>query len=240
MPAVQPPGGHDGLTLAQRLGVEVRPGLLERALTHRSWSAEHEGAPHSERLELLGDAVLDLAVTAWLHAHDARASEGVLSRRRAALVCEASLADVARAIPLGPELRLGRGETGSGGADKDSLLADALEAVIGAVFVTAGYDVTAALVVRLFGERLQAATDPDEHAGHGGPIDPKTALQERLAALGRSAPVYETEREGPDHAPTFRADVVVDGVVIGQGHGGSKKAASQAAAAQALRSDRLG
>jgi ribonuclease III len=232
----------DGRSLPERLGVPpIDPELLTRALTHRSWSAEHPGAPHNERLELLGDAVLDLAVTAELHALDPDASEGVLSRRRAQLVREATLAEAARRIDLGAELRLGRGEAGSGGAEKDSLLADALEAVIGAVFVAEGFDAAAALVVRLLGTGI-GVTGRGEHPGDGpaGPVDAKTALQERLAALHRPLPSYRLSQEGPDHAPVFRAEVLVDGIVLGSGTGGSKKSASQAAAEHALRHRTLG
>jgi ribonuclease-3 len=228
----------DGHDLATRLGVpEVDPALLARALVHRSWSSEHDGEPHNERLELLGDAVLDLAVTAELHALDAVADEGVLSRRRAQLVRESTLAEVARELELGRDLLLGRGEAGSGGADKDSLLADALEAVIGAVFLSVGYPAAAALVVRLFGPRLDGSVgDGTDH----GPVDAKTALQELLATQRRPAPEYRTVQEGPDHAPVFRAEVLVDGEVVGSGVGGSKKAASQEAAEQALRRGGLG
>jgi ribonuclease III len=231
-----------GRSVAERLGVDgTDPALLARALVHRSWSTEHDGAPHNERLELLGDAVLDLVVTAQLHTLDPDASEGVLSRRRAQLVRESSLAGVARSIDLGADLRLGRGEAASGGADKDSLLADALEAVIGAVFLSGGYDAAAALVGRLLGDaiRTTGTADPTDDADLG-PVDPKTALQERAAALRLSVPEYRTVREGPDHAPTFRAEVLVDGEVLGTGSGGSKKAASQAAADQALRHRTLG
>jgi len=235
----------DATGLTDRLGVpDVDPALLTRALTHRSWSAEHDGAPHNERLEFLGDAVLDLAVTEVLHDQDPGADEGVLSRRRAQLVRESTLADAARAVGLGPVLRLGRGEAASGGADKDSLLSDALEAVVGAVFVSAGYPVASALVGRLLGARLVEGVD-DGVVGAGprdptGPVDPKTALQERLAALRLPPPEYRTVRTGPDHAPTFRAEVLVGGAVLGTGEGGSKKAASQEAADHALRSGRLG
>jgi ribonuclease-3 len=232
----------DGGSFAERLGiVEVDPILIERALTHRSWASEHPGAPHNERLELLGDAVLDLAVTAELHALDADASEGVLSRRRALLVREESLARAARAVDLGAQLRLGRGEAASGGADKDSLLADALEAVVGAVFLAQGYGSAAELVRRLLGDAVVITgrgDDPDE--GPAGPIDAKTALQERLAELRLGPPEYVLMGEGPDHAPTFRAEVLVGGEVLGTGSGGSKKAAAQLAAEQALRHRTLG
>jgi len=232
----------DRASLPARLGIaDIDASLLQRALTHRSWAAEHRGEPHNERLELLGDAVLDLAVTAELHAIDAEADEGVLSRRRAQLVRESTLADVAREIGLGPTLRLGRGEAASGGAEKDSLLADALEAVIGAVFLSEGYAGAAALVVRLLGERLRDGVVGGDGEDRGaGPVDAKTALQERLAELHLPAPEYRTAKEGPDHAPVFLAEVVVGGEVIGSGSGGSKKAASQAAAEQALRREPLG
>jgi ribonuclease-3 len=231
-----------GRPLADRLGVpDIDGRLLQRALTHRSWSAEHRGDPHNERLELLGDAVIDLVVTAELHGLDEDADEGVLSRRRAQLVRESTLAAVAREVGLGAELRLGRGETASGGADKDSLLADALEAVIGAVFLTDGYASAAAVVIRLLGTRLEVGVTVGDRVDRGaGPVDAKTALQERLAAQQRPAPEYRTTKEGPDHAPVFVAEALVDGDVIGSGSGGSKKAASQAAAEQALRREPLG
>jgi ribonuclease-3 len=226
----------DDRSLAERLQLTtVGPSLLTRALTHRSWTAEHPGAAHNERLELLGDAVLDLVVSAELHHLDPDASEGVLSRRRALLVREESLARAARAVGLGGELRLGRGESTSGGGDKDSLLADALEAVIGATFLDGGYDAAASLVRLLLGDAISTTgrgDDPDE--GPSGPIDAKTALQERLAVLRLDPPEYVISRDGPDHAPTFRAEVVVAGEILAAGTGGSKKAASQAAAEQAL------
>jgi len=228
--------------LAERLGLDgLDPHLLARALTHRSWSAEHPASLHNERLELLGDAVLDLVVTAQLHQLDPDASEGVLSRRRALLVREESLARAARAVGLGPELRLGRGEAASGGAEKDSLLADALEAVVGAAFLADGYARAATLVMLLLGDAIGATgrgEDPDE--GPSGPMDAKTALQERLAALRLGPPEYLLTGEGPDHAPTFRCEVLVGDVVLGVGTGGSKKAASQSAAEQALRHRTLG
>jgi ribonuclease-3 len=233
--------GH-GRPLSERLELtDLDDDLLLRALTHRSWTAEHPDEGHNERLEFLGDAVLDLVVTHELHQRDITASEGVLSRRRAALVREESLARAARAIGLGAQLRLGRGEMTSGGAEKDSLLADALEAIIGATFLSGGYAAATALVRRLLGEAITTTAsgdDPDE--GSAGPIDAKTALQERLAALRLDPPEYVLTVDGPDHAPTFRAEVIVAGEVLGAGSGGSKKSASQAAARQALRHESLG
>ncbi len=216
------------------------PELLTRALTHRSWAAEHAGHEHNERLELLGDAVLELAVTDLLLAADPLADEGLTSRRRAALVRESSLAEVARGLGLGAELRLGRGERASGGADKDSLLADALEAVLGAVHLTSGYLEAAATVERLLGGRIAELLDGGADGVPSAQLDAKTALQERLAQRQLPPPEYRTSSAGPDHAPTFRVEVVVDGTVLGTGEGGSKKAASQAAAEQALRSGALG
>jgi len=248
------------MSLIERLGIPaIDAGLLTRALTHRSYASEHPGTPHNERLELLGDAVLGLAVSSALFLADPDATEGVLSRRRAQLVREGSLARAARGVALGAELRLGRGEAASGGADKDSLLADALEAVIGAVHLEHGYLVAETLVVRLLGAALVEVAAAGEHspdaASDVGPIDAKTALQERAAVLGLGLPEYELERDGPDHAPSFRAvvrlrmpDVGPDGPdagasddqVLGEGRGGTKKAATQAAAAEALRRPPLG
>jgi ribonuclease-3 len=231
--------------LAGRLGLSavgatVDEALLREALTHRSWAAEHPGVPQNERLELLGDAVLDLAVTDALLAHDETASEGVLSRRRSQLVRESTLAAVAREVGLGADLRLGRGEAASGGREKDSLLADAVEAVVGAVFLSSGYATAAAFVLRLLGGRIEDVAGDDAAEDDSGPVDPKTALQERLAALRLPMPEYRTVGEGPDHAPTFWTEVVVAGEVLGSGSGGAKKVAEQAAAEQALRHGRLG
>jgi len=219
----------------------IDPDLLLRALTHRSWTAEHPDGEHNERLEFLGDAVLELVVTAELHERDPGAPEGVLSRRRASLVREESLARAARAVGLGDRMRLGRGELASGGADKDSLLADALEAVVGATFLSGGYAAAEKLVRILLGDEIAVtARGDDPQDGPAGPIDAKTALQERLAVLRLEPPEYVLTVEGPDHAPMFRAEVVVEGTVLGVGTGGSKKAASQEAAGQALRHRTLG
>jgi ribonuclease-3 len=232
----------DGRPLAERLGLtEVDDELFVRALTHRSWAVEHDGAAHNERLEFLGDAVLGLVVTAELHRRDPVATEGVLSRRRSALVREESLAAAARTVRIGESLRLGRGEAASGGAEKDSLLADTLEAIIGTAFLSGGYAAAEELVLLLLGEAVAATGDGDDpEEGPAGPVDAKTALQERLAALQMPSPEYLLTREGPDHAPTFRAEVAVADEVLGVGSGGSKKAASQMAAEQALQHRTLG
>ena len=219
----------DAAALLAGLGTDgVDADLLRAAVTHRSYAFEHPGEADGERLELLGDAVVDLAVTRRLLAADPGADEGLVSRRRSAVVSGAALAAAARAVGLGAQLRLGRGEAASGGADKDSLLADALEAVVGAVFASRGWDAADALVGRLLADALAAAEgDP------GDARDPKTALQERAAALGHDVPAYALTRTGPDHAPTFTAEVAV-GTVTGHGRGGSRREAEQAAAREAL------
>jgi ribonuclease-3 len=218
--------------LASLLGALAVDGLdealLVRALTHRSWAFEHDPGMHNERLEFLGDAVLDLVITEELYRLLPDAEEGELSPPRAALVRESSLADVARELGLGDHLRLGRGEGSSGGAAKPSLLSDALEAVIAAVHLSAGAEASAALVRRLFAGRIAEVIAADSA------LDAKTRLQERMAALGRGAPDYDVEGEGPDHERTFHAVVRVDDEALGAGTGRTKKAAEQEAAERAL------
>ena len=200
------------------------PDLLLRALTHRSYAFENGGLATNERLEFLGDAVLSLVVTDDIfHAHPDR-PEGRLAKLRAAAVRTETLAEVARGIGLGDYILLGKGERASGGSDKDSILADALEAVLGACYVDAGFDTAAALVRRLFDERL------GDLAGRGAALDYKTSLQEL-----DSLPVYELHDEGPDHEKTFTATVLVGGEAVGRGVGRSKKQAEQAAAKEAYR-----
>jgi len=215
--------------LARRLGVDFDDlELLERAVTHRSWAFEHRPGHHNERLEFLGDAVLGLVVTEELYARLPDAAEGELSPVRAATVRESALADIARGLGLGDFLRLGRGEAASGGADKDSLLSDALEAVIAAVHVTHGQERAAALVRDLVADRLDAVT-------LGGEVlDAKTRLQERAAAEGLPAPEYRVSAEGPDHDPDFTATVLLGDREEGHGRGRTKKQAEQRAAAAAL------
>lgn len=203
------------------------PGLLDRALTHRSWAFEHGGVQPNERLEFLGDAVLSLVVTDEIfHAHPDE-QEGRLAKVRAAAVKTASLADVARELDLGRYVKLGRGETLSGGADKDSILADTLEAVLGAVYLDQGFATAYDLVQRLFSERLA------ELAERGAALDYKTSLQELAAARYGEVPEYEVEDAGPDHRKTFTARARVAGEVVGEGTGRSKKQAEQRAARQA-------
>ncbi|MCX7522102.1 ribonuclease III [Microbacterium sp. STN6] len=209
------------------LGVEFDPALLELALTHRSYAYEHGGIPHNERLEFLGDSILGQAVTVKLFRENPDLDEGDLAKRRASLVSTVALAQIARVIGLGDYIRLGRGEDQSGGRSKASILADTVEAVIGATYLGAGADAATSLVLRLI-EPLLA--DPSRF---GAAMDPKTSLQEAAAAHGGSNPVYAVTNTGPDHNKTFHATVTVPGLVSATGAGSSKKQAEMAAALEA-------
>ena len=174
----------EGAALAQKLGVVIDPELLSLALTHRSYAYEHGQSPHNERLEFLGDSVLGQAVTVRLYTEHPDLDEGSLAKRRAAVVSTVALAEVARRIGLGEHILLGRGEDQTGGRDKDSILADTIEALIGATYLSVGADAATALVLRLV-EPLLADAER-----YGAAMDPKTSLQELAAHLGASAPVY--------------------------------------------------
>lgn len=236
-PSAIDPDAAPSAQLAAALGVVVVPELLERALTHRSYSFEHGGVPHSERLEFLGDAILGEAVTVHLFTAHPDLDEGQLAKRRSALVSTVALAKVARGIGLGPYLHLGRGEHLTGGADKDSILADAVEAIIGAVYLSAGHESAAAFVLRLV-EPLQGSTDRVE-----AEMDPKTALQELAQRLGGLAPEYRVTATGPDHERAYHAVVTVgreasrggasQPLATASGTGTSKKTAEMAAALRA-------
>ncbi|WP_144834896.1 MULTISPECIES: ribonuclease III [Microbacterium] len=214
--------------LTEKLGVDIDPELLSLALTHRSFAYENGGVPHNERLEFLGDSVLGQAVTVRLFTRHPDLDEGSLAKRRASVVSTVALAEIARTIDLGAHIRLGRGEILTGGRDKDSILADTMEALIGATFLSAGPDAASAMVLRLV-EPLMA--DPERY---GAAMDPKTSLQEIAARLGLSAPVYGVEATGPDHDRRFTATVAV-GDVSTTGEGSSKKQAEMAAALTAWR-----
>lgn len=218
----------DASALTQKLGVEIDPELLSLALTHRSYAYEHGQIPHNERLEFLGDSVLGQAVTVHLYSQHPELEEGQLAKRRAGVVSTVALAEVARGLGLGAFVRLGRGEQLTGGDDKDSILADTMEALIGATYLSAGPDAATALVLRLVAPLLD---DPDRY---GAAIDPKTSLQELAASLGAAPPAYRVTADGPDHARTFRAAVVV-GDLETVGVGTSKKHAEMAAALDAWR-----
>lgn len=209
--------------LQRTLRVDIDPELLALALTHRSYAYEHGGIPHNERLEFLGDSVLGQAVTVMLFTQHPDIDEGQLAKRRASVVSTVALAEVARSIGLGQHLLLGRGEEQTGGRDKDSILADTMEAVIGATYLSAGPDAATELVLRLT-EPLLA--DPDRY---GAAMDPKTSLQELAARLGAPPPYYSVLSAGPDHDRRFTATVVV-GTISSTGEGTSKKTAEMAAA----------
>ena len=211
--------------LEERLEVSFNDrSLLSRALTHRSALGLKERADY-ERLEFLGDAVLDLSIAHLLSDLHPDAREGELSKMRAALVNTQALAQIARKLELGPFIRLGRGELSSGGAERPSILADVMEAVIGAVYRDSSYETALAMIKKIFGNALEEVT----------PFDPKTELQEALHAAGSEPPTYLLELvEGPEHAPTFVTVVLIDGEIAGRGRGSTKKAAQQEAAAIAL------
>ena len=220
--------GAQGAGLAERLGWHVHDQrLFAQALAHRSWCAEHSGREPNERLEFLGDAVLGLIVTDYLYRSYPDLPEGELAKARAAVVNSASLASTARELRVGDALLLGKGEDSSGGRLKPSILADAMEAVIGAVYLDAGYAATEEMVLRLLRERLSgAAKGPGEE-------DYKTRLQELCAQTYDELPVYRVTDSGPDHAKVFAAEVMVGGRSRGRGQGRSKKQAEQMAARDA-------
>ncbi|GAA3924838.1 ribonuclease III [Microbacterium soli] len=220
------PAGAEALI--EKLGVGIDAELLERALTHRSYAYEHGGIPHNERLEFLGDSVLGIAVTVMLFTTLPDLDEGELAKRRASVVSTVALAEVARGIGLGDHVRLGRGEEQTGGRDKDSILADTMEAVFGATYLSAGPDAAEALVLRLTEPLLK---DPERY---GAAMDPKTSLQELAARLGRTPPSYSVVSSGPDHNRLFTATVTV-GDLSRTGEGTSKKTAEMAAALTAWR-----
>ncbi|WP_407943831.1 ribonuclease III [Marisediminicola senii] len=207
--------------------VDISPQLLELALTHRSFAYENGGIPHNERLEFLGDSILGQAVTVMLYTEHPMLDEGDLAKRRASLVSSTALAEVARSIGLGRHLRLGRGEELTGGRDKSSILADTVEAVIGAAYISAGADAATGLVLRLIEPLLG---DPERF---GASMDPKTALQEIAAKLGRGVPRYVITDSGPDHSKRFHADVLLGDTLAASGAGSSKKQAEMAAALDA-------
>ena len=211
----------------------LEPALLERALTHRSYAYENGGLPTNERLEFLGDAVLGLVVTDTLFRAHPDLPEGQLAKLRSAVVNAKALADVGRDLELGDHIRLGRGEETTGGQDKSSILADTVEAVIGAVYIGLGLAAADALVHRLFDPLIAAA------AQLGAGLDWKTSLQELTAGVGLGVPDYLIDDAGPDHQKTFTAVVRVAGVDRGSGSGRSKKEAEQQAAAAAWNSLRV-
>jgi ribonuclease-3 len=217
----------DPQPLGAVLGVTVEPALLELALTHRSYAYENGGIAHNERLEFLGDSILGQAVTVMLYNENPTLDEGELAKRRASLVSSVALAEVARGIGLGAHIRLGKGEELTGGRDKSSILADTVEAIIGATYLDLGGDIATALVLRLIQPLL------DDPTRFGAAMDPKTSLQELAARLGRGLPSYQVSDSGPDHSKRFHATVLLGRQPIASGDGSSKKQAEMAAALEA-------
>ena len=215
-------------SLDRALGVSFEDAALrEAALTHRSYAFEHGTDTTNERLEFLGDSVLGLVVTDMSYVAYPDMPEGSLAKLRAAIVNMSALADVARALGLGDLVLLGRGEELSGGRDKASILADALEAVFGAVYLDRGLDVARELIERLFRPRMEAYFRGE------GERDYKTILQELASQELKAMPEYRLEERGPDHEKEFTATVYLAGEPHGSGTGRSKKEAEQQAAREA-------
>jgi ribonuclease-3 len=213
--------------LESALGVAFDPPMLRRALTHRSYAYENGGLPTNERLEFLGDSVLGVVVTTALFHNHPDLPEGQLAKLRASVVNMRALADVARRLGprgLGPYILLGKGEETTGGRDKASILADTLEALLGAIYLQYGLETATKVIHKLF-DPLMA-----EAAGRGAALDWKTSLQELTAGLGLGVPEYRVEEAGPDHAKMFTAWAVVAGQRYGGVDGRSKKEAEQRAA----------
>lgn len=207
------------------------PGLLETALTHSSYVAEHPHATSYERLEFLGDAVLELAATHLIFSMMEDASEGEMTKVRASVVDATSLGVIARRIGVGAWVRFGVGERTSGGADRDSILSDVVEALLGAVYLDGGWSSAAGVVADLWSDLIATSVD-------GARVtDPRSLLQEHLARRGETV-TFTYERSGPDHETVFTAHAIVEGDAIGTGTGSSKKAAASAASTDAL--NRLG
>jgi ribonuclease III len=219
--------GEDIARLIEALGGDVDRDLIELSMTHRSYAYENGGLPTNERLEFLGDSVLGVVITEELFRRHPDLPEGQLAKLRAAIVNSRALAVVGRTIELGQFVKLGRGEQASGGRDKSSIVADAVEAVIGAYYLDRGTEATRALVLRLF------ATALDEAANLGAGLDWKTSLQELAAERSLGSPEYLVVESGPDHQKAFHAKVVLGSVEVGEGRGNSKKQAEQFAAEQA-------
>lgn len=220
---------RDASSLQSRIEVSFDdPSLLIAALTHRSYAFEQGGLPHNERLEFLGDAVLGLGITRLIFEEFPSLPEGEMAKLRASTVNMAVLADVAREIDLGAELFLGKGEELSGGRDKASILADAFEAVIGAIYLDRGIEQIENMIRLWFGDRIR------DHVESGVVRDFKTNLQEVAVKKTGRLPEYRIASSGPDHAKLFNARVSLDGQLLGEGDGRSKKEAEQSAAKEAL------
>ena len=225
VPSEAPP---DLALLAVTIGHEFSNiGLLRQAMAHRSWCAETAGEHSNERLEFLGDAVLGWVIADIAFRQFDALAEGFLTDLRKSVVNASALAEIAKLIGIGPHLLLGKGEALAGGAEKPSILSDAFEAVLGAVYLDGGTESAYAMVQRWVAPRMLTSVSRLNQFDH------KTHLQELAARAGRSAPVYTVTSTGPDHAKSFQATVSLDGDVLGDGSGRSKKAAEQSAASVA-------
>ena len=213
--------------LVARLGVELSEEILKQAITHRSFSYENGGVPTNERLEFLGDSVLGIVITDELYRKNPDAQEGQLAKLRAAVVNAKALADVARTLGLGEFLLLGKGEEATGGRDKSSILADAVEAILGAIYVEHGLAKSGEVILQLFAPILAASAEL------GAGLDWKTSLAELVNSKSLGAIEYLIEQSGPDHDKRFSAQVKVGQDLYGNGEGKSKKEAEQHAAASA-------
>lgn len=211
------------------LGIEVDAQLFELAVTHRSYAYEHPGVQHNERLEFLGDAVLEIVVTEHIFRTYPELPEGHLAKLRASVVSSVALARVAQSLDIGSHIRLGKGEIATQGEKKTSILADTTEAIIGAIHISAGPEASAKFVHATFDELITASEAAGDYA------DYKTVLQEICAAKGWTLPRYDVVGEGPDHLRTFTAVVVVDERPMGTGVASSKKRAEQIAARIAVK-----
>jgi ribonuclease-3 len=211
-------------TITSVFGLSIPEPLLTMALTHKSYASENPGATDNERLEFLGDAVIELAYTEYLYRAYPHRSEGELTVARSTAVSESSLARLAQALELGSYVRLGRGEDKSGGRQRDSVLADAFEALVGALYLGHGWHAARDFVVAQLADLADPAAK--DYKGH---------LQELIQASSQQVPLYRVLKEsGPDHDKVFTVEVVHRGRRLGQGCGRSKKEAEQKAAAEAL------
>ncbi|WP_346959976.1 ribonuclease III [uncultured Arthrobacter sp.] len=215
--------------LLKRLGVSIDAGTLRLALTHRSYAYENGGIPTNERLEFLGDSILGFSVTDALYRDNPELPEGDLAKRRSAVVSTRALAGIGRSIGLGEYIYLGQGEKLTEGKNKASILADTMEALIGATYLSNDLETARRLVMRLVGPLLQDA------AALGAGTDWKTSIQELAASRQLGTINYAVEGSGPDHARTFEAVLRIGGNDYGTGSGNSKKEAEQEAAADAWR-----
>jgi ribonuclease-3 len=214
--------------LLEILGVEIDAELLELAFTHRSFAYEAGLTATNERLEFLGDSVLGMVVTEELYRKYPDLDESRLSPLRSGIVNMRALADIARTLSLGKYIRLGKGEEVTNGRDKNSLLADAFEALIGALYISAGFEKTSQCLLTLVGPTLNSAM------AMGAGLDGKTALQELVASQGKATLEYQVSESGPDHDKSFEAIALVGGEAIATGFGKSKREAEQAAARTAF------